>query len=104
VLGSFITAPPRHSVTESVVLPFDPQEPCMPLTYSSDPSLLSIQRPHCPKCQGRMMLARIAPGPAGSEVQTFECPKCEYVLKTLAQDPMKSAVAGWLNSGLRPPE
>ena len=51
-----------------------------------------------------MMLARIAPGPARSEVQTFECPKCEYVLKTLAQDPMKSAVAGWLNSGLRPPE
>jgi hypothetical protein len=30
-----------------------------------EPSLLPIERPRCPKCQGRMMLARIECGPAG---------------------------------------
>ena len=64
----------------------------------SEPSLLSIERPRCPKCQDRMMLARIEPGPAGSDLRTFECPKCEHVLRTMVEDPMKSDALGWLAS------
>jgi hypothetical protein len=76
----------------------------MPEPYSrSDPSLLPIERPRCPKCQGRMMLARIEPGPAHSDLRTFECPKCEHVQKMLVEDPMKSD-NGWHHSGLRAPE
>jgi hypothetical protein len=50
-----------------------------------------------------MVLARIEPGPAGSVLRTFECPKCERVL--LAEDdPIRSHMS-WLNSSeLRPPE
>ncbi len=54
----------------------------------SGPSLLPIERPPCPKCRGRMMLARIQPGPtAGSDLRTFECPKCDQVLRTMVEDP-----------------
>jgi hypothetical protein len=49
-----------------------------------------------------MMLARITPGPGGSDLRTFECPKCNHVHKTLVEDPMKS-VSGWQNSGLNAP-
>jgi hypothetical protein len=70
----------------------------------ADPSLLAIERPRCPKCQGRMMLARIEPGPNGSDLRTFECPKCEHVLKTMVEDPLKSDSAGWVSGELRPPE
>jgi hypothetical protein len=71
----------------------------------TEPSLLPIERPRCPKCQsGRMMLARITPGPGGSDLRTFECPKCEYVHKVVVEDPLKSAGTGWTNSGLNPPK
>jgi hypothetical protein len=77
----------------------------MPEAYrQSEPSLLPTERPRCPKCQGRMMLARIEPGPAHSDLLTFECPKCEHVEKRLVEDPMNSAKPGWLNSGIHPPE
>jgi hypothetical protein len=58
----------------------------MPLPYPAESSLISIERPLCPKCQARMMLARIEPGPAGSDLRTFECPKCEHIRKTLVED------------------
>jgi hypothetical protein len=49
-----------------------------------------------------MALARIEPGPAGSVLQTFECPTCERVV--LSDDPIRSHIA-WLNSSeLRPPK
>jgi ssDNA-binding Zn-finger/Zn-ribbon topoisomerase 1 len=86
------------------MLPPDQQEQHMPQAYPSEPSLLSIERPRCPKCQGRMMLARIERGPVGSDLRTFECPKCEHVQKMLVEDPMKSTKAGWQNSGLKAPE
>jgi hypothetical protein len=76
----------------------------MPLAYSTEPSLLPIERPRCPMCQGRMMLARIEPGPAHSDLRTFECPKCEHVEKRLVEDPMNSAKPGWQNSRLQPPQ
>jgi len=77
----------------------------MPQAYNrSDPSLLPIERPRCPKCQGRMMLAQIEQGPGGADLRTFECPKCEHVQKMLVvEDPLKSANTGWTAGGLRPP-
>jgi hypothetical protein len=69
--------------------------------YPVEPSL--IERPLCRRCQARMMLARIEPGPAGSVLRTFECPTCERVQKVLAEDSIESRMVGWLNSGLRPP-
>jgi hypothetical protein len=76
----------------------------MPLAHSTEPSLFPIERPRCPNCQGRMMLARIELGPNGSDLRTFECPKCEQILKTVVEDPLKSANAGWTGGGLKPPE
>ena len=76
----------------------------MPGAHSTEPSLLPTERPRCPKCQGRMMLARIEPGPNGSDLRTFECPKCEHVEKRLVEDPMNSAKPGWQNSGLKAPK
>ena len=70
---------------------------------SSEPSLLPIERPLCPKCQGRLMLARIEPGPNGADLRSIECPNCEYVAQTLVENPMKSGNAGWINSALKSP-
>ncbi len=70
-----------------------------------EPHLLPIERPRCPKCQGRMMFARLELDPASrSEVRTFECPKCDHVLQLTADDPMKSDAAAWANSDLNPPQ
>jgi hypothetical protein len=74
----------------------------MPLAHSTEPSLLPIERPRCPKCTGRMMLARIEPGPAHSDLRTFECPKCEHVERRMVEDPITKP--GWQNSRLQPPE
>jgi hypothetical protein len=74
-------------------------------SHKSVPSLWAIERPRCPNCQTRMLLARIAPGPSGFDLRTFECSKCEHVLKeTIATDPMKSDKAGWLAGELKPPK
>jgi hypothetical protein len=51
-----------------------------------------------------MMLARIEPGPNGSDVRTFECPKREHVQNMLVEDPLKSANTGWAAGGLKPPK
>ena len=51
-----------------------------------------------------MMLARIVPGPNGSDLRTFECPKCEHVHKLLVEDPLKSSTDGWLAGELKPPK
>jgi hypothetical protein len=76
----------------------------MPLARSLEPSLLPIERPRCPKCQGRMMLARIELGPHGSDLRTFECAKCDHIHKMLAEDPLKSFANGWLAGELKPPQ
>jgi transposase-like protein len=46
-----------------------------------------------------MMLARLTPGHAGFEIQSFECPKCNHQLTVEVGevDPLKSA-DGWLNA------
>jgi hypothetical protein len=74
-------------------------------SHTSGPSLWVIERPRRPKCQTRMSLARISPGPSGYDHRMFECSKCEHVLKEMiATDPMKSDKAGWLAGELKPPE
>jgi hypothetical protein len=66
--------------------------------------LTDIERPRCSRCQTRMMLERVAPGPAGFEHRLFECPKCDQVeLSVIALDPFKSEAAGWLAGELRAP-
>jgi hypothetical protein len=51
-----------------------------------------------------MMLVRIQPGPAHSDLQTFECPKCEHVFKAMVEDPITSDMARWQDSELKPPK
>jgi transposase-like protein len=56
-----------------------------------------FERPLCPKCKTQMMLARIAPGRTGFELQSFDCPKCSHELTTEVpeQDPLDK-LKGWL--------
>jgi hypothetical protein len=66
--------------------------------------LLAIQRLRCSKCQTRMTLARILPGPTGFELRTFDCSSCDHVEKiAIASDPTKSGDVGWLVGELQPP-
>jgi hypothetical protein len=66
--------------------------------------LLAIQRLRCPKCQTRMTLARILPGPTGFELRTFDCSSCDHVEKiAIASDPTKSGDVGWLVGELQSP-
>jgi hypothetical protein len=75
-------------------------------SHSAGPSLTAIERARCPKCTSRMSLARIAPGPKGFDIRTFECGKCDYVhIISVEKDPMKSRLSGWLDGDdLRPPK
>jgi hypothetical protein len=69
------------------------------------PSLTPIERPRCPKCDTRMSVARIMPGPKGYEYRNFECSKCDHVeTRTVSVDPLKSEAAGWLAGELKPPK
>jgi len=92
------------SLTESVALPPNQGMHHMPETKARfDPTLTPIERPRCPKCQNRMMLARIMNGPPGYDLRRFECAKCTYVeTKMICKDPMKAGSAGWINSDLNP--
>ena len=61
---------------------------------SSVVSLVAIERPACPKCQAKMMLARIMPAFLGTDLHTFECLVCNHVVKTLgAHDDRRGALA-----------
>jgi hypothetical protein len=50
-----------------------------------------------------MMLARITALPDGSELRTFECPKCDLAETMTVADPLKSEAVGRLASNVRPP-
>jgi hypothetical protein len=70
-----------------------------------EPPLIPIERPRCPECSNRMMLARISPASEGYDSRTFECAKCNHTMtRTVARDPMESAQAGWQYSALKVPE
>jgi hypothetical protein len=71
---------------------------------SSQQFLTAIERPRCLRCQKRMMLERVSPGPIGFEHRLFECPKCDHVeISVIACDPFKSKAAGWLAGELKAP-
>ena len=66
------------------------------------PPLSPIERPRCQHCQTRTILARIAPGPAGYELRTFACPKCDRAQRTLVvSDPMSGDATGSLGGELK---
>lgn len=67
-------------------------------------ALSSIEHPRCPRCQIRMALMAISPGPDGRDHRVFECAKCYCTETGVADDPMKSEKAGWLKSELKPPQ
>jgi hypothetical protein len=69
-----------------------------------EPSLIPVEGPRCQRCQARMTLARVEPGPSGSVLRTFQCPGCDRVQKVFSERSIKLDMRGWLNSGLRPPE
>ena len=69
-----------------------------------EPCLLPIRRPGCPKCQGRMMLLGIAPGPEGFELRTFECRNCGHSFTRAAvKDPMNKVAGGRIVGELKAP-
>jgi hypothetical protein len=74
----------------------------MPHTdFSPDPSLTTIERPRCPKCEGQMMFTGMESGPPGFDIRTFACIACDYVEKVATG----TKIMGWINSnGLRPPK
>ena len=39
----------------------------------------AVERPTCPECRNRMMLARIEPDKPGHDKRTFECPECQHI-------------------------
>jgi hypothetical protein len=72
--------------------------------YPAAIPLLALEQLRCPKCRTRMKLARIAPGPRGFELRTFDCAKCDNVEQiAIASDPMESDAVGWFTGELRPP-
>jgi hypothetical protein len=78
----------------------------MPYAFSSSHlPLTTIERPCCPKCDTRMVLAQVARGPSGYDIRTFDCAKCDHArIVTVATDPMKSGKLGWLGGGLNAPK
>jgi hypothetical protein len=71
---------------------------------SSPQFLTAIERPRCSRCQTRMMLERVSPGPIGFEHRLFECSRCDRMeISVIASDPFKSKAVGWLAGELRTP-
>jgi transposase-like protein len=77
----------------------------MPQAYSHCYSAVSrpAERPSCPKCKCRMMLARIERGRNDSNLRSFECPECKQVKRVLVDDPTKSTKEGWRDTWLNMP-
>lgn len=66
--------------------------------------LLALEGLRCPKCRASMTLARIAPGPTGFELRTFDCTKCDRVEKVaIPSDPRESGDVCWLVGEPLPP-
>src|ERR1700722_14290770 len=97
-----ITAPyGQLSVTESAARSRPAQGSLVP---PSQQFLTAIERHRCSRCQTRVMLERVSPGPIGFEHRLFECPKCGHVeISVIAPAPCKTKATGWLLGELRAP-
>src|ERR1700724_4470162 len=99
-----VPAPLRHrhpSVTESLSCSRPTQGSIVP---SSPQLLTAVERLRCSRCQTRMMLERVSPGPIGFEHRLFECPKCDHVeISVIASVPFESRAASWLSEQPRAP-
>jgi len=106
VLSPF--APKALPVTESVdSRQFEGSIMLESQSLSSIIPFVEIECPACPKCQARMLLARIAPVRLGVDLHTFECEVCDHVLETLTacEDPMQSKIVGrWIQGDLHSPK
>jgi transposase-like protein len=71
---------------------------------SSEILISAIERPRCPRCQRRMKLEQVSPGPKGFEVRLFECAKCDRVETRAVPDPIRSKAVRWFAGELRAPE
>jgi transposase-like protein len=71
---------------------------------SSEILISAIERPRCPRCQRRMKLERVSPGPKGFEHRSFECSKCDRAETRAVPDPIKSNAVRWFAGELRSPE
>jgi hypothetical protein len=72
--------------------------------FRPEPSLIP-ERPRCTKCQGRMRLALIEPGPRSGDLRTFECAECGHTARVVVADALMSDRAqGWADSHLYPPK
>jgi hypothetical protein len=60
----------------------------------------------CTRCRKTVILARIAPGPAGFGIRTFQCSTCDHLQQRVVEiDPMKSKIhARWLQGELQAPK
>jgi hypothetical protein len=67
-------------------------------SHTSDLSLASLNKPHCPKCGEHMSLARIARGRSAFAIRTLKCTGCHHIHIHLAiaeADPMQSDAVLW---------
>jgi hypothetical protein len=85
--------PPNGSVIQSVAFPPHAKGSIMPrIDIPLDPSLNSIVRPPCAKCDGQMMFTGIVSGPEGVDIRTFECVSCDHLEKVA----IKTDAMGWI--------
>jgi transposase-like protein len=71
---------------------------------SSEILISAIERPRCPRCQRRMKLERVSPGPEGFEHRSFECAKCDHAETRAIPDAIKSKAVRWFAGEFRGPE
>ena len=63
----------------------------------------NVKFPHCPRCQGRMVLARIQASSL-CEKRSFDCPYCNFIETQIVDNPVRTdALVRLANSISRPP-
>lgn len=68
-------------------------------SHTSDPSLASLEKPHCPRCGEHMSLARITRGRSAFAIRTLRCTGCHHIHIAIADaDPMEPNAILWLAS------
>jgi hypothetical protein len=62
----------------------------------------NVKCPHCPRCQGRMVLARIRASSI-CEKRSFDCPYCNFIETQIVDDPVRTNALVRLANSIRPP-